>query len=450
MVGQSIQGNGRQGRAPWGWAAGTARWASLARAFTLIELLVVVAIIAILAAMLLPALSAAREKARRSSCMSSLKQVGTATASYAGDYSSYLPSWGGWYSPDVTWCSVGGVKVFDDSCDGAPIRDPAGTFHNTGSSTQRHTLRDTYRNFGGKGTETPLRQDYDYITLYRNIAFGMRPTYPDDRNAGLNKLNNAPLGIGMLLTGGYVADVGVFYCPSAMGMPEDITMHKRPAVSLADWQTIGGRDGEALQRGNWNDFRFYWNASFTMTLAQSSYAYRNIPLTLWGPWCYYQDNTSRAMLPGTRPKINARVGQPYFRTQRELGGRCLVVDTFSKGCSKDALGNPAPDTQSGGILNTQKLAGMGIKAHRSAYNVLYGDGAVRVFGDPQERIVWRKQGYDDTNGTGGFTVSLLGANRYYGTRFGSTITFQHVYAKNDSRIVWHEFDMAGGEDVNVD
>ena len=59
--------------------------------FTLIELLVVIAIIAILAAILFPVFARARESARRTSCISNLKQLALGTMMYAQDYDETYP-----------------------------------------------------------------------------------------------------------------------------------------------------------------------------------------------------------------------------------------------------------------------------------------------------------------------------------------------------------------------
>lgn len=96
--------------------------------FTLIEMLVVVSVIAILAALLLPALTKARDAARRITCVSNLKQLGAGIALYADDNVEMLPmsnsasssrsiwlaagSWSGTYGGNpctVTWpkCGIG-------------------------------------------------------------------------------------------------------------------------------------------------------------------------------------------------------------------------------------------------------------------------------------------------------------------------------------------------------
>src|SRR5688500_10059107 len=76
-------------------------------AFSLVELIVVIGIIALLVAMLMPALSRARETAKTIQCASQLRQVGQSLEMYASGNRWYLPPWSGWHV-------VGGDGTGDD------------------------------------------------------------------------------------------------------------------------------------------------------------------------------------------------------------------------------------------------------------------------------------------------------------------------------------------------
>jgi prepilin-type N-terminal cleavage/methylation domain-containing protein len=90
------------------------------RGFTLIELLVVIAILAILAAMLMPALSGAKQRAQRTVDVDNLKEFGVTMNLVAGDNEDQVP-WANWLSGEITNHPEGWLYTLDPSATGPAV-----------------------------------------------------------------------------------------------------------------------------------------------------------------------------------------------------------------------------------------------------------------------------------------------------------------------------------------
>ncbi|MFO8081404.1 MAG: DUF1559 domain-containing protein [Armatimonadota bacterium] len=142
------------------------------KGFTLIELLVVIAIIAILAAILFPVFARAREKARQTSCLSNLKQIGLAETMYQQDYDettgTYIQGAPSGVSSDYSWIDllmpyVNNTQLFEcPSAENGYRTDDVGALGSYGANIS--------------DTDVPGLSGKDYLYCHRKVASFQAPS----------------------------------------------------------------------------------------------------------------------------------------------------------------------------------------------------------------------------------------------------------------------------------
>jgi prepilin-type N-terminal cleavage/methylation domain-containing protein len=406
----------------------------ICRAFTLIELLVVIAIIAILAALLLPALAAAREKARISSCLSNLNQLSKATESYCGDYGQYFPST---HAYGVQWQNYGNNQ-------GGLIASGQYQALSSAGTMQEIWTVDMLR--------SPNTNDYIVVEgsptrFHRCIFNGKLPSIGVDSTARpLGELNMAPNGLGFLLNSGYLGDAKLYFCPThnvSSRQDEAAKLYPKTdpgedwkykwwfACSTAELKKAGGYAAKDITHGNWSFLNFFgsvqggqWGSGGRALF--SSYAYRNTPVLArdetYGGW-----QPAGKRMRWIRPYLTLDPNTAPFKTQKLLGGRALVSDMF---------GRPRYN----GARPATKYFGEGILSHGAGYNVLYGDWSAKWWGDPQQQLIY----WPDS----AKTAFVANSNMSNGTWGYETVSSQYSDG-GESPDVWHLFDVSAGVDAGT-
>jgi len=365
-----------------GVSKGMVRMKRRRSAFTLIELLVVIAVIAIMIGLLLPAVMAAREAARRSQCVNNLKQIGVALNTYEGAIGSY-PS----------------GAIYYNATDGGPNRCQG--VHAT-------------RAFGAFAFILPQMEQ---ATAFNAINFNLA-------SAGDNGLWGG-IPVGQINRTGLGMRVSSYVCPSdSPQFPSYKTDNPYSQASYAcsagTWNVvayISGPDCWQQDPGNgaFDDFTSYRPADFSDGLSQTIFVgetsrFRDDPDPQFNQWSrpgYFQVNTNFDSTGLTFrpqgfafevPRINAKIMSGDY-----AGGQGIGSTSSTPGPNALPPGTAWPDTSDykAWTLNIAKYKEYGQWGFRSQHpggaNFLFGDGSVKFIKDSVELETFRAIGTRNSN-----------------------------------------------------